>query len=176
MIFLRLAKKSDIPILEYWDKQQHVIDCHSDSGDYESHDWTWEQELKQNPDYFNTYIAENTIQEKTIPIGVVQIIDPFHEESHYWGEVEENLRAIDIWIGEAKNLNMGYGTEMMRLAINICFKNPKVKAIIIDPLASNTRAINFYLKFGFKFVRFKTFGEDYCAVHRLDRGSMSVEQ
>jgi RimJ/RimL family protein N-acetyltransferase len=72
------------------------------------------------------------------PIGFVQIIDPAREESHYWGDCEPNLRAIDIWIGEADCLNKGYGTQMMRLAIERCFADPSVTAILIDPLASNT--------------------------------------
>jgi len=41
------------------------------------------------------------------PIGAMQIIDPFTEQTHYWGEIEPNLRAIDIWIGAAEDLGKG---------------------------------------------------------------------
>lgn len=41
---------------------------------------------------------------------MLQIIDPYEEETHYWGPIKKNKRAIDIWIGEEKNLNKGYGT------------------------------------------------------------------
>ena len=43
----------------------------------------------------------------------MQIIDPLAEPTHYWGEVEPNLRALDIWIGEKDALGRGYGTAMM---------------------------------------------------------------
>jgi aminoglycoside 6'-N-acetyltransferase len=36
---------------------------------------------------------------------MIQIIDPAQEETHYWGDVEAELRAIDIWIGEESDLD-----------------------------------------------------------------------
>lgn len=103
------------------------------------------------------------------PIGFIQVIDPHEEETHYWGDVEPNLRAIDIRIGEEEYLGKGYGTEMMIQALEICFGNPDVKAVLIDPLESNTRAIYFYRKLGFEFLEKRTFGEDECLVLRIMR-------
>ena len=104
----------------------------------------------------------------------MQIIAPFLEETHYWGaDVEPNLRAIDVWIGEASDLGKGYGTEMMKLAIEKCFAPPLVEAIIIDPLASNARAHRFYERLGFKFVEARSFDEDNCFVYRLDSADWS---
>jgi hypothetical protein len=54
------------------------------------------------------------------PIGFLQIIDPAREDSHYWGEIEENLRAIDIWIGGTTALDRGFGTRMMRFGRDDC--------------------------------------------------------
>ncbi|WP_308737902.1 GNAT family N-acetyltransferase [Nostoc sp. 'Peltigera membranacea cyanobiont' N6] len=82
------------------------------------------------------------------PIGFVQIIDPAREESRYWGDVAPDLRAIDIWIGEETDLGKGYGTKMMQLALNRCFADPRVTTVLIDPLASNTRAHRFYERLG----------------------------
>jgi aminoglycoside 6'-N-acetyltransferase len=93
-IELRLATLDDIPLLKHWDKQQHNID--SDPND----DWNWEQELRHEPTWREQLVAELDGR----PIGFVQIIDPHEEESHYWGEVEKNLRAIDIWLGEEEGV------------------------------------------------------------------------
>ena len=103
------------------------------------------------------------------PVGFVQIIDPRREDSHYWGEVPAGLRAVDLWIGEAGELNKGYGTRMMALALERCFAEPSVSAVLIDPLASNTRAHRFYERMGFRFVERRRFGDDACFVYRLDR-------
>jgi aminoglycoside 6'-N-acetyltransferase len=58
---------------------------------------------------------------------------------------------------------------MMQLAIARCFADAAVEAIVIDPLASNSRAIRFYQRLGFKPVELRDFGEDRCLVHRLER-------
>jgi aminoglycoside 6'-N-acetyltransferase len=103
------------------------------------------------------------------PIGAMQIIDPHLEATHYWGEIAPNLRAIDIWIGSPADRGKGYGSEMMQLALERCFEDERVTAIVIDPLASNERAIEFYRRVGFKAVGRRRFGDDDCLVHELTR-------
>jgi aminoglycoside 6'-N-acetyltransferase len=100
----------------------------------------------------------------------MQIIDPHLEPTHYWGDVAPNLRAVDIWIGETSDLGKGHGEEMMRQALALCFADPAVTAVIIDPLASNTRAHKFYQRIGFKPLDRRLFNdEDDCLVHELTR-------
>ena len=90
------------------------------------------------------------------------------------GDVPENLRAIDLWIGEERDLGQGYGTQMMHLALARCFAVPEVVAIIIDPLASNTRTHRFYERLGFRFVERRRFGDDDCLVYRLERSDDTI--
>lgn len=158
-IDLRPATLDDLTLLRHWDEQPHVIA--SDPND----DWGWEVELKRTPEWREQLIAEIDGH----PIGFIQIIDPALEDSHYWGNIGSNLRAIDIWIGEETNLGQGYGTKMMQLALTRCFANPLVTAILIDPLASNTRAHRFYERLGFQFVEQRWFGDDDCFVYCLKR-------
>lgn len=159
-IRLRTVTPNDLEILQHWDKQPHVLE----SG---VEDWEWETELPQNPDWREQLIAELDGR----PIGFIQIIDPAREETHYWGDVEPNLRAIDIWIGEADCLSQGYGTRMMQLALQRCFADPAVTAVLIDPLASNTRAHRFYERCGFRFAERRWFADDDCFVFRLERAN-----
>ena len=166
VITLREATIEDLPLLEYWDEQQHVIDC--DPSD----DWEWATELPKQVPWREQLMAELNGK----PIGFIQIIDPALEETHYWGDVEQNLRAIDIWIGEQQNLNKGYGTTMMQLAIERCFANEAVTAILIDPLLSNTAAHRFYERLGFRFLENRRFGNDETAVYILDRSSRTSKQ
>ena len=107
MITLRHATIKDLNTLKHWDQQQHNIDA--DPND----DWEWETELVRRPPWREQLIAELDGR----PLGFLQIIDPLEEETHYWGKVAPNLRAIDIWIGEAEDLGKGYGTQMMELAL-----------------------------------------------------------
>lgn len=165
-IMLRPATLSDLDLLQRWDEQPHVIA--SDPDD----DWNWSLELDRNPDWREQLIAELDGR----PIGFVQIIDPAREETHYWGEVPERLRAIDIWIGEQNCLGQGFGTRIMQLTIDRCFAEPEVTAILIDPLLSNKQAIRFYERFGFQFVERRQFGDSDCAVHQLDRSEYAVSR
>lgn len=158
-ILLRSANPSDLQLLRRWDEKPHVVA--SDPND----DWGWEVELARSPDWREQLIAE----EDGRAIAFVQIIDPAREESHYWGAVEDHLRAIDIWIGEEADLCRGYGSEIMRQALGRCFVEPAVTAVLIDPLASNTRAQRFYERLGFRFLERRRFGEDDCFVYRLER-------
>ncbi|ACK70896.1 GCN5-related N-acetyltransferase [Gloeothece citriformis PCC 7424] len=159
MINLRYATPNDLDLLRHWDEQPHVIS--SDPND----DWNWEVELNRAPHWREQLIAE--IEGR--PIGFIQIIDPALEDSHYWGEITAGFRAIDIWIGEESDLGKGYGTQMMHLAIEKCFAEASVTAILVDPLASNRKAHRFYERLGFQFVEFRRFGADECHVYRLHR-------
>lgn len=179
---LRPATPADLNLLQLWDEQPHVIAAKD--GNYKERDtigstyqtvdpddWHWEIELDRTPDWREQLIAEIAGR----PIGFIQIIDPAREDSHYWGDIAANLRAIDIWIGEETNLGKGYGTKMMQLAVARCFTDPAVTAILIDPLASNTRAHRFYERLGFKFVEPRQFGDDDCWVYRLNRADWNPE-
>lgn len=159
LVFLRPAGQQDVVLLNHWDTLEHVVE--SDPND----DWNWEVELGRDLFWREQLLAE--VDGKAI--GFIQIIDPYFEETHYWGPVSQNIRAIDIWIGEKEYLGKGYGTQMMTIAIARCFASPAVSSILIDPLANNTRAHRFYERLGFQFVERRRFGEDDCFVYELTR-------
>lgn len=162
MITFRPANPKDISLLQYWDTKQHVIDCDPDD------DWNWEVELNNNPSWREQFIAEI----KGEPIGFIQIIDAHEEETHYWGEVEPHTRAIDIWIGEESNLNKGYGTIMMNMAIDRCFADPLTPRILIDPLKTNTKAQRFYERLGFTFLEERKFDDVDCIVYEMRKDAI----
>lgn len=165
---LRPATLSDVPVLEKWDLDADVIAATSDDSDAlkafaEDHDWTEELSNQSPVSFF--IIAEWDRK----PFGAMQVIDPHLEPTHYWGEIEPNLRAIDIWIGEPDQRGKGLGARMMREVIEGCFADPSVTGIVIDPLASNTRAHQFYRNLRFKPVERRMFGDDDCLVFKLTR-------
>ena len=166
---LRRATLDDVPVLEGWDIDPDVIAATTDDGATERAfgGLDWREELAQDSDASYHLIAEVDGR----PVGAMQICDPHVEPTHYWGEIEPNLRAIDIWIGADADRNQGYGRQMMRLAHDRCFADPGVTAIVIDPLASNTRAIAFYHRLGYVTVERRAFGDDDCLVLKLTRNT-----
>jgi len=157
---LRRAQRSDLDLLQYWDGKLHVVAAMG-----EDEGWDWPAELGRHADWLDMLIAE----EDGRPIGFIQIIDPALEETHYWGDVETNLRAIDIWIGEETDLGRGYGTRMMALALERCFADVSVSAVLLDPAVSNHGAHRFYERLGFERIERRNFGKDACYVYRLER-------
>ncbi len=164
-LFIRKATSADVTLFDRWDGMPHVKAATSNDGS-KAFDADWQEELSTRHDGTEFYIA----LVDDFPIGAMQIIDPATEVSHYWGAVTANLRAIDIWIGEVDYLGCGFGTQMMNFAIERCFANKGVDAILIDPLANNIRSHRFYKRLGFVFVERRQFDEDSdCFVFRLDR-------
>lgn len=157
---LRTATLADVTLLRYWDTKAHVQAAYGGN-----HDGNWEAEIGNQADWGECLIAE----EGGRPVGFIRIIDPAREETRYWGDVGADLRALDIWIGEEADLGRGFGGEMMRIALSRCFADPRVKAVLLDPLAGNKRAHKFYERLGFRFVETRRFGTDDCFVYRLER-------
>jgi aminoglycoside 6'-N-acetyltransferase len=166
-VALRPATLKDVAWLDLWDTDADVIACSTDDADatvaFEDTDWA--NELAMQSDAYRYFIAELDGR----PIGAMNICDPYLEATHYWGDVAPNLRALDIWIGAPADRSRGYGSAMMRLALERCFADPRVTAVVIDPLASNVRAHRFYARLGFEPVGRRRFGADDCLVHELTR-------
>lgn len=163
---LRPATVDDAEILAAWDREPHVIACSSDDPDAEvAFGSDWRDEIT-NSAYELTYVMAEVDGRA---VGVMAVCDPHTEPSHYWGEIEPGLRAIDIWIGPAEWLNRGVGTQMMAQMIDRCFAEPDVSAIVIDPLNTNVNAHRFYQRLGFQVVGRRMFGDDDCLVMRLDK-------
>jgi len=164
---LRRATTADARWLDLWDTDSDVIACSTDDPNatvaFENTEWA--EELAAQDEHSCYFIAELDGR----PIGAMQICDPHLETSHYWGEIAPNLRAIDIWIGEPADRGRGFGREMMRLALEHCFADPRVTGIVIDPLSSNERAHRFYRRMGFVAVGRRHFGRDDCLIHELTR-------
>ncbi|GGZ32609.1 hypothetical protein GCM10007049_27650 [Echinicola pacifica] len=159
MLKLRAASILDLKLLRLWDTKQHIIDCDPDS------DWNWEIELKRQP----VWREQLMIVLNGNAIGMIQIIDPYEEETHYWGEIAQSKRAIDIWIGEEEYLSQGYGTIAMGLAIARCFQQPEITGILVDPLKNNINAHRFYERLGFEFLEERIFEGLECYVYELKK-------
>ena len=113
VVTLRPATPADVVWLDLWDHDPAVVACSTDDPNamVAFEDVEWADELAMQSAFYQYFIAELDGR----PIGAMQICDPQLEETHYWGEMAPNLRAIDIWIGAAADRGKGYGADMMRL-------------------------------------------------------------
>lgn len=155
-IRLRPATIEDSPILKTWDFD---ADVGSSGGEDDNYDWDYE--LPRLVSWREFLIAEVD----SCPIGMDVLIDALREESHYWGEdAPEDSWALDIWIGSEIHRSKGFGTQMMKKSLTRCFETHSASCVLIDPLQSNKRAIEFYRRLGFIDVGPRRFGNDDCLV------------
>lgn len=152
---LRECLVSDISILKIWDQDPILKASYGEDSSF-----LWEEEIPNIKPWQEYLIAEKD----GMAIGFVQIIDPLLEETHYWGDIPPNQRAIDIWIGDPENRGKGYGTHIMNLIFKRCFLDDQAEAIWVDPLKSNLKAINFYQKNGFESIEERVFEKELCLV------------
>ena len=88
-----------------------------------------------------------------MPIGFIQYYHVDKVGDGWWPDEVEGTVGIDQFIGEADNINRGYGTQMICAFNKMLFKNSAIKKIITDVDPKNKRAIRCYEKAGFTFVK-----------------------
>jgi aminoglycoside 6'-N-acetyltransferase len=156
---LRPATREDAVVLRRWESAPHLVGLLGDD------DWQWETALALDRPAHRPFIAEVEGQ----PIGFLEILYPELDPEHYWGDLPPGHRAIDLWIGEPEFLGRGFGREMMRQALDLCFADSEVQTVLVDPLASNTASHRFYERCGFRFIQERSFGADRCHVYEITR-------
>jgi aminoglycoside 6'-N-acetyltransferase len=112
-IRLRNAPLFDLDTLVAWDAKEHVRNCvhngnESNDDDVKDDEWDWAYELPRTSlSWRHLLIAE--LLDSTTPIGMLQIIDPALEETHYWGV--DCPPRFEHWIfGLVKKPTWGRGT------------------------------------------------------------------
>ena len=156
----RRASTDDVMLLDVMSNAPHVFPSLGTDQP-----WDWPREVEAS--WQEVWIIDLSATSK--PIGVVVVLEAAADPSGYWGEVSPGTYAIDIWISDASQLRKGYGTVMMKHAIDRCFHVHNAHTILIDPLAKNEGAIAFYQHLGFEVIGPRTFGADECIVLRLRR-------
>ena len=156
----RRASTDDVMLLDVMSNAPHVFPSLGTDQP-----WDWPREVEAS--WQEVWIID--LSATTKPIGVVVVLDAAADPSGYWGEVSPGTYAMDIWISDASQLRKGYGTVMMKHAIDRCFHVHNAHTILIDPLAKNEGAIAFYQHLGFEVIGPRTFGADECIVLRLRR-------
>ncbi len=99
-------------------------------------------------------------------VGALQLrIDDLHEADRPTGKFGDQLLGMGIVVGD-----LGCPVGIVVLAQHRCFRVLGARAILLDPLASNTSAIRFYTRLGYRQIDRRVFaGVDDCWVMQLDR-------
>ena len=77
-------------------------------------------------------------------------VDPADDRYAAVAFAGDTVVSIDVFIGDPADTGRGHGTEMIRAFLDRCF--PGASDAVIDPEASNARAVHVYRKVGFRIV------------------------
>jgi RimJ/RimL family protein N-acetyltransferase len=157
--------KSLIPLWEKWIHIPHVKDVWFIEG-YEPADYIF-QKIK---DKGNGYDYPHVIYIDSIPVGYIVCCDLYAYKTicpkpkGLFTDEEQGTYCMDLFIADKDYLNKGYGTEIVKKFSNYVFEQFKAKILLIDPAATNKRAIRCYEKSGFKFLKTAFDGITECYV------------
>lgn len=146
--------EQDLPLWEKWIKLPHVSNIwflDAEEGE-ESLDRIREKTKG------NGHTVAFIILLDDLPIGYIQYCDLYayqtllSKPSSIFSYVDPKTYSIDLFIAEVNLLNKGLGTKIVELFRNKLIEEG-AKKILIDPAATNKRAIRCYEKAGFCFFK-----------------------
>ena len=154
---------NDISLWEKWITIPHVKEVWFIEG-YETSDYIY-QKIQGNGHTYPFIIYINDL-----PIGYVQSCDLYAyrtlcpKPKGLFTRENQGTFCIDLFIAESDYLNKGYGTKIVKLFTKKLIDEFGAKKILIDPAASNKRAIRCYEKAGFTIVKNAHDGITECAI------------
>jgi RimJ/RimL family protein N-acetyltransferase len=107
-----------------------------ETKDWIRNTWKW----RQNGDRFFFAFEEKTTNQL---IGSVNL---------YMDNKISSSASLGIWIYEEKNWDKGFGTDAMKVILEIGFNYLNLQRIELSVYSTNKRAIHVYEKLGFKIV------------------------
>lgn len=158
-----------IPLWKRWIEIPHVKDVWFIEG-YETADYIYEKITGNGYDYPFVILLDNQ------SIGYVVCCDLYAyrticpKPKGNFTQEEPGTFCMDLFIAEESYLNKGYGTEIVKSFVDYVFKNFHAKKILIDPAATNKRAIRCYEKAGFKFIKEAFDGVTDCYLMEIKLG------
>ena len=135
-------------MLHEWLNRPHIVEW-----------WGGEEERPTLDDILEHYLPRVLAQESVTPyiamlgdepIGYAQSYVALGSGDGWWEEeTDPGVRGIDQSLANARQLNKGLGTQLVRALVELLFSDASVTKIQTDPAPSNTRAIRCYEKAGF---------------------------
>ena len=148
-VTFRLMREDDIVLLHRWLRRSHVVEWWGGDDAGLTVDETRAKYLPRllERQGVRPYIAMLQGQ----PIGWTQSYVAMGAGGGWWvQETDPGVRGIDPFLCDARDLDQGLGTRMVKAFAEMLFADPAVTRIQTDPAPDNLRAIRCYEKAGFR--------------------------
>ncbi len=154
---------NNIPLWEKWITIPHVKEVWFIEG-YETSDYIY-QKIQGNGHTYPFIIYTNDQS-----IGYIQCCDLYAyrmltpNPKGLFTQENPGTFCVDLFIAESNYLNKGYGTQIVKEFTKKLINEFNAKKILIDPGASNKRAIRCYEKAGYTIARNAHDGITECVI------------
>jgi len=139
----RPLQEKDLTLLFEWLGLPHVAEWWRESRDWEILKAKYLKKIHAD-DVFSYLACIN----KT-PIGFIQ----GYKANEWATQHSSQPYGVDLFIADTNYLGKGYGQKMIKEFINEILMPLQPTSIIVDPEITNTKAIQFYEKVGFKQIK-----------------------
>lgn len=141
-IHFRRLHHADLPLLAGWLREPHVARWF-----HPADDWLSEMLEELGSQWLEHYIAYLGNE----PLGFVQRYDSALAPSGPWSSQPPGTWGLDLFVGDTSNLGKGFGARMLDAFImQICWPDPRVERLLVDPEEGNLAAFATYRSVGFR--------------------------
>lgn len=121
-------------------------------------EWFYGQGLQNTLDHLDAFLKGQSASQYWLAFDndrpfaflITSSIDKPEDELSHWCSKEGEAITLDMLIGDTNYLGKGLATDVIREFLTSQF--PYVTEVLIDPEATNARAIHVYQKAGFKIL------------------------
>lgn len=137
-IYLRPVEISDAPLIQSWHNDPELRKLAGSPRVSSTLD-NEEEDIKNASKSENEAYLMIVKKADNVQIGFIRL-----------NELEDRVVWLRIVIGDKGSWGKGYGSEAMRYTLYWLFRKLNVHRVELEAFASNTRAISFFKKIGFK--------------------------
>ena len=160
---LRAFTATDLPMMAGWLQTPDLRQWWGDPV---------EQLVLVSEDLTNPLMEQQIACLDGVPFGYVQSYPCAAWGAPQFADMPDDARAVDTCIGVSGLLNKGHGAAMLRLYAQTLM-TAGTSAVVIDPKASNERAVRAYRRAGFQDIATRACEDgDLVLVMRFDPNSL----
>lgn len=146
MLSFRHVEAADRVLVHAWLKQPHVTEWFYGKG--LENTFKHLDEFLAGASYAQYWLALDN--ERPFAFLITSNVDKPHDELTKWCGTEGQAITLDMLIGDPNYLGKGYAVEVIHQFLLNQFSH--VQEVLIDPEATNAKAIHVYQKAGFNIV------------------------
>lgn len=141
--FVPLTEK-DFSLLLVWLRKPHVLEH------WPNQLTDQEIRIKYQKHIASSWVFPFLVNLNSEPVAYIQSYQTWMEGNDWWPDQEKGTYGLDLYIGNEKLLNQGYGTRILRSFMQEFSTTHHVKKWVIDVDPKNQRAHRCYEKAGFR--------------------------